>query len=260
MANNVQNVSGITAMGNRATQILNSNAFPMVSSLDTRGGDNLPLLIDQGNAAASRAIERKGIASAVQRSMPGANINIAYDLKEDLAAMDEERKYRAAITFMQWIIQTYDNDAFSMHVMFEKHPFLKQMVEDTITYWCGLVRSTAIAKLMPRTHWDESTENLLFRMYTMEPSTRESFIRFVQSNPFLSQSYPQEDPIKRGPFNMRQILSGVSEDTKALAKPFNRAIGGYGPYANQTTLSIEKLFKIGGGQKEGAFAILAPQQ
>ena len=37
-----------------------------------------------------------------------------------------------------------------------------------------MTRKVAIAKLMPRTLWDEGIENLLFQINTMEPATRAS--------------------------------------------------------------------------------------
>lgn len=229
MAEKAENVSGISAMGARATRVMNDNNLPMVTGLQTRGQAKVPLLVDQTNAAASRAKEKKLLATNVADNI-GGNINIAYDLRDDMNAIEEERRYRAAVTFMEWIVQTYEKDAFSTHVMFEKHPFLKEMLTKTIDYWTGLVRKCAIAKILPRTMWDEEVENLLFKMYTMTAGERERFLYFINSNPFFTGNYPQPVPINRGPYSIRRVLDGFRGTT--IDDPFERAVGGLGPFGN----------------------------
>lgn len=253
MAQNVENISPIAKMGARANNILKTNGEPQVTGLTARNGSAIPLMVNQTNAAATRAMEKKLLANAVAGGMDKATVNVNYNIEDDVKAVDEERRYRAAVTFMEWIVQTYDNDPFSMHVMYDKHPWLKDSVNQTITYWCDLVRKTAIAKLMPRTMWDEGVEDLMFRMFSMDPIQKESFLKFINSNPFFTQNYPQKDPIERGPFSPRKILNGVSDATRnANVSNFNRAAGitQFAPgadnnqYVNNTT-SIADLFKIG---------------
>jgi hypothetical protein len=74
--------------------------------------------------------------------------------------------------------------------------------------------------------WDEEVENLLFRIYTMSPDQKKKFMQFINSNPFFTQDYPMQNPIKRGPFSMRSFLYGVIPDSNN--DPFERSIGGLG--------------------------------
>lgn len=228
MADNVENVNGIGAMGARATRAMNGNGQPVMTGLSLPGANKtrLPMLVDPTNKHASSVKEKRALALEASTNMNNANINIAYDLKEDMDAIEEERRYRAAVTFLQWIIATYDGDAFSTHVMFEKHPILKEMLTKSIDYWIGLVRKFAIAKILPRTMWDADVEDALFSVYAMGPNERVKFMSFISTNPFYNQVYPLDTPINRGPFSIRKILNGVPDEVKGLGVPFDRAVGG----------------------------------
>lgn len=240
MADNVENVSGIGAMGARATRAMNGNGQPRMTGFKTmaKNGASVPMMTDPNNAHASNVKEKRALAVEAAKNMNNASINIAYDLKEDIDAIEEERRYRAAVTFLQWIIMTYNGDAFSTHVMFEKHPILKEMLTKSIDYWIGLVRKFAIAKILPRTMWDADVEDALFSVFSMDDDQRQKFMTFISTNPFYTQSYANEDPVKRGPFSIRKILSGVPDAIKGISNPYDRAIA----EGTDSRISINKVF------------------
>jgi hypothetical protein len=249
MADNVENVSGIGAMGARATRAMNGNGQPVMTGLRLPGKTNtkIPMLIDPTNKHASNVKEKRALANSAKGNMPGSTINIAYDLKEDMDAIEEERRYRAAVTFLEWIIATYDGDSFSTHVMFEKHPILKEMLTKSIDHWIGLVRKFAIAKILPRTMWDADVEDALFSVYSMSLDERVKFIEFISSNPFFTQNYQRKDPLVRGPFSIRKILNGVPDAVRAYPDAQDRATGGSVDGTRVPLNSLFGLLNLGAG-------------
>lgn len=245
MASKLENVSGIKELGARA-----SNAMKMQGAADLRplimtNERTVPVMIDNTNPAASRAKEKKFLVNEVHKKIPGSTVNLNYDITDDIDAIEEERRYRAAATFLEWLVNTYDGDAFSIHMMFDRHPIFLEMLQKSIRYWAESVIKFNTAKLLPRTMWDKDTEDMMFMLYTMEDDQKTDYLKFVSSNPFFKDDYGDKELVKRGPFNPRKVLTGYRRNSNlATSDYFTRAMGGpdpkFGAINYRTTNSMPK--------------------
>ena len=235
MADNMENVSGITALGQRATRAMKGNMGADLRGLRTRDDRVFPVMIDNTNVAASKAKEKKELVKDIAKDIKKSRVNINYDITDDIDAIEEERRYRAAATFLEWLVNTYDGDAFSIHMLFEKHPIFLEMLQKSMRYWAESALKYNTAKLLPRTMWDSEIEDMMFMIYTMDDTEKQKYLQFVSGNPFALNQYGN-DLVKRGPFNPRKVLEGykVTKGTDE-STAFIRAMGGNSLYSGVPT-------------------------
>jgi hypothetical protein len=269
MASHIENVSGIRMLGDRATRAMNSSGMADLRAIKPNGSNaDVPVMIDNTNLSASKARERKALVNAVQSRMPKSQINLNYDITDDIDALDEERRYRAAATFLEWLVNSYDGDAFSLHVMFEKHPIFLEMLQKSIRYWADAVTKFNTAKLLPRTMWDQDIEDTVFMIYTMSPTEKDKYFHFISSNPFINDGYDKKPLVQRGPFSPRKVLNGYDRNDAASknGNSFIRAMGGapiykdiavqgYKSKSNMPTKLFDSIFPVRNEAEDASVAL-----